>query len=159
MGAAVIGQKLFLRPEMGTKRVPVGRPPVASITPAALAAFEAMRKLRRTCTCEPIDWGGKYWARGPQCSSCEEWWRQHSILHHELRCKPWQWPCIEHPNSVTCFPEGSPAARAWKPNLEARARWRVLAKAAKDARRAQKSLPPKSAEVNKETTHGADGID
>jgi hypothetical protein len=144
---------------MGTKRVPVSRPSVTRITPAALAAFEAMRKLRRACTCEPIDWGGKYWERGPQCSSCQEWWLQHSILHHELRCKPWQWPCIEHPDSVTCFPEGSPAALAWKPDLEAQARWRMLAKAAKDARCARKSLSPKSAEVKKETTHRADGID
>src|SRR5689334_20251897 len=98
------------------------------ITPEAIAAFEAMRKLRRACTCEPIDWGGKYWESGPQCSSCQEWWRQHSILHHELKCKTWEWPCIEHPDSVTYFPEGSPAALAWKPDREAQARWRLLAK-------------------------------
>jgi hypothetical protein len=121
---------------MGTKRVPIRRPPVASITPAALVAFEAMDKLGRACTCEPIDWGGKYWERGPQCSSCQEWWRQHSILHHELRCKPWQWPCIEHPSARSPYPRGSEADKRCEPDLEAQELWRQLEAARKAQRKA-----------------------
>ena len=98
------------------------------ISAEAVRLFREMCEIE--CTCEPIDWGGRYWER-VQCAACDEWWRLHSLLHKELGAKLWEWPCIQHPEAVSCFPEGSPAAKAWKPDLEAQARWLAL-EAAKD---------------------------
>ena len=64
---------------MSTKRIPVNRPPVVQITPAALAAFKAMRALEKQCSCPP---------------ACEAWRDQHAILWRELKCRPWEFPCI-----------------------------------------------------------------
>jgi hypothetical protein len=89
----------------GTKRVPIARHAMPRITPAAVAIFAEIRKH-------------KY--------PSERWWELHNRLHDELGCKPWEWPCIEHPDSVCCYPEGSPAAQSWRPNEEARALWRQL---------------------------------
>ena len=41
-----------------------------AITPAALAAFAAMRELEQRCTCPPRDWGGKHWEHPPPCAAC-----------------------------------------------------------------------------------------
>jgi hypothetical protein len=88
-----------------------------------------MRNLETLCSCDPIDWEGAYWKR-QLCPACEVWWEHHSILHDELRLRPWEWPAIETPGALPCYPEGSPAALAWKPDLEAQARYRALEKAA-----------------------------
>jgi len=56
-----------------------------------------------------------------ECAGCEEWWRLHSLLHKELGAKLYPAPRGRH-----LFPEGSPAAKAWKPDLKAQARWRAL---------------------------------
>ena len=111
---------------MSTKRTPIGRPPSGrQFSPKALAAFREMRKLEEQCTCPPRDWGGKYW-EFERCEACKEWWRQHSLLHDELRLEPWEWPAVEHPDAVSPYPEGSHAANNWKPDLEAQERYRAL---------------------------------
>ena len=113
---------------MTTKRTPVRPSGRIKITPAAVAAFREMQKLR--CTCPPIDWAGKYWERPEECAACKKWWEQHSILHDELKLEPWDWPAYEHPNARPPYPEGSPAAKSWKPDLEGQARYRMLKAAA-----------------------------
>jgi hypothetical protein len=99
-----------------------------AITPAALAAFAAMRELEQRCTCPPRDWGGKYWEHPPPCAACEEWWRRHNILHRELGCRPWEWPCVRNPDAKNPYPAGSFAAERWEEAREdlAQARWRAL---------------------------------
>jgi hypothetical protein len=96
------------------------------ITPEALAAFRKMRELERQCTCPKTDWEGEYWKRPPPCWACDAWWEQHWVLHQALRCEPWEWPCVEHPDTVAPHPAGSPAAKNWKPDLAAQARYRTL---------------------------------
>jgi hypothetical protein len=99
-------------------------------TSEALAAFRKMRELEGQCTCPEIDWKGEYWKRPPPCRVCDAWWEQHWFLHQALGCEPWEFPCVEHPEAVAPYPAGSPAAKNWKPDLEAQARYRALAKAA-----------------------------
>jgi hypothetical protein len=107
------------------------------IMPEAIRLFEEMEGPK--CTWSPRDWDGEYW-KHEECPGCRRWWDLHALLHRELKCRPWQFPCIEHLATVSGYPEGDEAWKAWKPDLAAQARWRALAKAAKEARRAQKSL-------------------
>jgi len=116
-----------------TKRTPRRPPGGKRITPAAVAAFREMQRLKRRCTCAPIDWGGKYWGRSEKCAACEQWWEQHAILHGELQLAPWQWPAYQRPDAGPPYPEGSPAAKGWKPDLEGQARYRMLKAAADEA--------------------------
>jgi hypothetical protein len=120
---------------MPTNRTRINRQPVERITPEAIKLFEAMERLE--CTCPPRDWEGEYWKHTP-CRGCDRWWELHSRLYHLLGCKPWQWPCVEHPAAVPGYPEGSLAALAWNPDLGARARWKALDRAAREARRAKR---------------------
>jgi hypothetical protein len=119
---------------MITKRTPI-RPPGGRkrISAAAIAAFRQMEQLALQCECPPIDWGGKYWQRPPACASCDRWWDQHSILHRELQLEPWYWPVYQHPDAGPPYPEGSSAAKHWKPDLEGQARYRLLKAAAEAA--------------------------
>lgn len=110
---------------MTTNRIPIGRPPVTQITPKAIAAFRKMRRLEARCTCEPIDWGGKYYEH-EQCKTCEQWWEQNAILCSELRLKPWEWPAYERPDAESPYPEGSEARKNHKPDLAGQARYRTL---------------------------------
>ena len=71
----------------GTRRVPLGRRPAVQITPRAVELFVAMDKLR--CTCP----SPKPPTQSP-CPGCERWYDLHAELHVELRCKPWEWPCV-----------------------------------------------------------------
>jgi hypothetical protein len=92
---------------MPTKRTPINRPPRTKVTPEALAAFRAMQRLERRCTCKSND---------HDCPACVQWNEQHSILRSELRLKPWQWPAYEHPDgaappSLEHADPGGPAAR------------------------------------------------
>ena len=114
---------------MATKRTPLRRDLKRRLSPEAIEAFKRMEALRAACTCEPVDWDGEYWKHRP-CAPCEAWWLVHNVLHAELGCKPHEWPCIEHPDSVTPYPEGSYAARHWKPDERGRALYRELAEAA-----------------------------
>jgi hypothetical protein len=96
---------------------------------AAIEAFRKMRELEEQCTCEPRDWEGEYW-KHRRCVACDAWWEQHAILADELDdIKLWQWPVVETPGAVPIYPEGSRAARIWKPDLEAQERWRALEQA------------------------------
>jgi hypothetical protein len=104
---------------MTTKRRPLKPSPVRRITPEALEAFRNMQL----------------------CSTSAEWWEWHAILHRALGLKPWQWPAIEHPESAAPYPAGSPAAFAWKPDLEARERYRTLEEAG-GAEGADLGVPP-----------------
>ena len=111
---------------MTTTRRPISRPPRRPFTPEALAAFRKMRELEGECTCAKIDREEQ-----PQpCRACDAWWEQHSILHDALHCEPWEWPCVEHLDAVAPYPANSPAAKNWKSDLEAQARYRELARAA-----------------------------
>jgi len=110
----------------GTLRHPRSRPPKGPlITEAALAAFKRMKECSEECTCEPIDWDGDY-SKYRECAACDEWWRQHSILHKELNAKLWEWPCVEHPDATCPYPAGTYAAESWKPDVEAQWLWREL---------------------------------
>jgi hypothetical protein len=115
---------------MTTTRTPIGRPPITQITPKAIAAFREMQKLEPRCTCPPIDWDGKYWQQHDDCAACKQWRGQNSVLCDELHLAPWQWPAYQRPDAVAPFPEGSPAAKSWKPDLEGQERYRALERAA-----------------------------
>jgi hypothetical protein len=95
---------------MTTTRRPVKREPRVRITDAAIALFKTMQGL---------DWG------------CKEWWDLHSLLHDELQRRPWQFPCIERPDSVSGYPEGSWADKNWRPDEEARETYGQLEAAAR----------------------------
>jgi len=77
-----------------------------------------------------------------ECPGCKPWCELHSHLWHELRCKLWQWPCIQRPSARSPYPKGSHADLTWKTDLEAQQRWHHLEaalaaqrKAAPEARR------------------------
>jgi hypothetical protein len=108
---------------MTTNRTPINRHPAVQITPLAISLFQRMQRCK--CTCKPRDWKGEYW-KHEECPGCRQWWKLHNRLWDELKCKPWQWPCIEHPESKNPWPEGSAAAGAWVPDEQARELWRML---------------------------------
>ena len=56
---------------MGTKRVPLNRPPARKITARAVALFEALKAER---------------------DGSSQWWAIHGELHAELQLPPWSWP-------------------------------------------------------------------
>jgi hypothetical protein len=114
---------------MSTKRTRISRPQRTPIAPRAIALFREMQALETKCTCEPIDWDGKYWEH-EQCPACDRWWDLHAELHDEIGAKLHEWPGIETPGARTPYPEGSNAAADWKPDLEAQERYRVLEQAA-----------------------------
>jgi hypothetical protein len=125
---------------MSTKRTPINRPSRFWITPGAIAAFNEMQTLENACTCAPVKWTRTYWKHEP-CQACEQWWRQHAILHDALRLTPEQWPAIEDPDAVSPYPEGSQARSDDdnKPDHEAQARFRLLRAAAEAAKREAKA--------------------
>jgi hypothetical protein len=120
---------------MTTKRVPIGRQAATKITDRAIELFDRMCAIK--CACEPIDWEGEYWKHRP-CGGCDRWWDLHSELHDEMKCKVWDWPCIQSPKARSPYPAGSFADEHWKPDLEAQALWRALAKASATAQRAKR---------------------
>jgi hypothetical protein len=122
---------------MSSKRKPLNRPPALQITPLAIRLFTEMNAI--SCTCAPRDWDGKYWEHKP-CAGCERWWELHAQLHDELRCRPWEWPCIQSPTAVCPYPPGSPAAQSWRPDESAQQMWQALARAAREARPTKTAL-------------------
>src|SRR5262249_34788203 len=120
---------------MSTKRKPISRPPALQITPLAIRLFTEMEAIY--CTCAPRDCGGKYWAQ-KQCAGWERWWEVHARLHDALRCRPWEWPCIQSPEAECPYPPGSPAAQSWRGNERAQQMWQALAGAAREARRTKR---------------------
>jgi hypothetical protein len=121
---------------MSSKRKPISRPPALQITPLAISLFTEMTAI--SCTCAPRDWGGKYWVH-EQCAGCKRWRERHARLHDELRCRPWEWPCIQSPEAESPYPPGSPAAQSWRPNERAQQMWQALARAAREARRTKRA--------------------
>lgn len=111
---------------MPTNRTPINRKGKLQITDKAVELFREMEDI--DCTCEPVDWD-RYWEHR-LCAGCERWWELNSLLHHELDLKCWDWPAYENPNAANPFPEGSPAALRWKPDIEGQARYRALEAAA-----------------------------
>jgi len=90
----------------------------------ALATFQQMLKLEAQCDC-----------RTGKCIACRQWWEKHRELMRELELPPWCFPCIERPDEPCPFPQGSPQAKTWEPNHEARARWGRLEQACRKAGR------------------------
>src|SRR5262245_42848165 len=88
---------------MATKRVPISRGGVRTVTPRAIEAFRKMQHVWQACTCPH---------RQP-CAACEEWWQAHSVLHRELRLPSWWWPAVEPPDAECPYPAGSEAAKWW----------------------------------------------
>jgi hypothetical protein len=86
---------------MTTKRTPINREARRQITPGAIEAFQKMEKLRGQCKCS---------TGSDRCDACDEWWKQHSILHGEVGAKPWEWPCFEDPDDTNPYPAGCHAA-------------------------------------------------
>jgi hypothetical protein len=58
---------------MTTKRTPIGRSQRPTLTPKAIEVYAQMRQL---------EWGS------------DEWYDLLMIVHRELRCAPWQIPCL-----------------------------------------------------------------
>jgi len=117
---------------MGTKRTPIDRSHRTPITPRAVELWELMRQF--TCTCEPRDWDGRYWEHEP-CPGCEERNLLRRALHQELKLKPWE-ITIRDPDAPNPWPAGSFAAKGWAPDPDAVERWRALAAASRERRRA-----------------------
>ena len=92
---------------MPTTRRRVSRLQRPPFPPEALAAFRKMVELEER---------SEYWP--PDGDVARAWWGQHHVLHQALRCKPWQFPCVEYPDV-----EGP------HPDPEAQARYRALAAA------------------------------
>jgi hypothetical protein len=127
---------------MSTKRKPINRAPRVQITPLAIGLFTEMAAL--SCTCMPRDRGGE--CRGyEQCAGCQTWWKLHARLHHELRCRPWEWPCIRYPESECTYPPDSPADQTWRPDEQAQRMWRMLERAAHEARRTEVTVTKEGA--------------
>jgi hypothetical protein len=121
---------------MSTKRKPLNRPPALQITPLAIRLFTEMVAI--SCTCPPRDWDGKYWVH-EECAGCRRWWELHARLHDELRCRPWEWPCIQSPEAECPYPPSSPAVQSWRPTERAQQMWQALAGAVLEARRSTKA--------------------
>ena len=108
----------------GTKRVPVTRTPIPQITPRAIELFQRYRRSNGT--------------------SAED---LHYALWEELHCKPWEYPCVEHPDALNPYPPGSPAAQSWRPDERAQEMWKALDAASREARRAARRAEKAAAAV------------
>jgi hypothetical protein len=102
----------------GTRRTPLVRRPTVQITPRAVELYVAMGKLR--CTCPPPSPGRT------QCPGCARWYDFHAELHDELRCAPWEWPCVARQSPKRA------GSTCW--NEDVRARLALLKEAARPAR-------------------------
>lgn len=97
------------------------------VTPLALDIFRKMESLPE-CTCSKVDATGH--RPGGQCRSCKTWWKMNGHLHTLLGLSPHEWPAYEDPESGNPYYPGTPKHNEWQPDLSARARYRMLAKAA-----------------------------
>jgi hypothetical protein len=115
----------------------------SEVSSAALAAFARMQLLESQCTCQPRNWD-RYWEY-ELCAACEEWWRQHAVLHHELHTRPWEWPCVQHPNAANPWPAGSTAHAHWQPDVNAQRCYRQLDAVVKLGASPERKAPTRSA--------------
>ena len=121
---------------MSTNRTPVRRPAQTTISSRAIDLFEAMSKLKCSCPSpKPV-------TQGP-CAGCEKWFDLHDLLHSELGCQPWEWPCISRLSPKLA---GSPTMSKSAPALMA-----MLKEAAKARRTA-----PSSVALDMATARGGD---
>jgi hypothetical protein len=120
----------------GTRRTPVNRSPLPTIMPRAIQLFEQMRRC--SCTCPPIDWGGKYYGR-QQCPGCKRWWSLQNDLCDELHTPVWAYPCVEDPRTQNPYPPFTNAYRSWEPNRNAQELWQALAEASREAKRQERA--------------------
>jgi hypothetical protein len=109
----------------GTRRVPLDRTAAVQISPRAVDLYLVMSKLKCTCTPPPPE----YW-KHKMCPGCARWYGLQADLHEELRCEPWQWPCVARQSpkraGSTCWNEDiavrvallKEAARARRTSLE-----------------------------------------
>jgi hypothetical protein len=65
------------------------------LTETAIEAYRTMKTLPDQCTCPPkTDPTAPGWKYVPPCAACEEYQRLEMRIHKELRCRPWEIPCI-----------------------------------------------------------------
>jgi hypothetical protein len=72
---------------MTTKRTPRNRPPRESYTPQMVEIFRQMQQLEPDC----------HW-QTPDDPVCAEWMDLHGMLFKLLRCKAWEFWCIQPPH-------------------------------------------------------------
>jgi hypothetical protein len=83
---------------MVTKRTPIARHHMASISERAVELYLAMKRIR--CTCPPPEPGFTSPKLRDQCGNCERWWSLHNQLADELKLRPWFWPVIVPPTRI-----------------------------------------------------------
>jgi hypothetical protein len=69
---------------------------------------------------------GKKYSEREQCEACKQWLDLNPILCAELLLPPWDFPAYCHPDAKAPYPEGSPAAKSWKPDPDAVERFHML---------------------------------
>ncbi len=126
---------------MATNRIPLKparRGPDVTITPRAVKLFRLLEKLE--CVCEPVDWRGEYWRRD-ECASCRQCKELEDQILNELNLKggkPWEMICLEHPDSVSPYPEWHPSHATWGPCRAGQEIYRALQDASKEAARTKR---------------------
>lgn len=99
---------------MPSKRTPRRPRPKRVITAAAISLFEQLRLI--------------------EDENSDQWGEIHGRLHTELRCRPWEWPCVSNPAAENPYPPGSFAAEQAQRRREQRPGavelWRELEQAA-----------------------------
>jgi len=113
---------------MTTNRTPIERPALTMISSRAIDLYVAMGKLRCTCAPPPPE----YW-KHKMCPGCARWYGLQADLHEELRCEPWQWPCVARQSPKRA------GSTCW--NEDIATRMAMLREAAR-ARRTSSSSPP-----------------
>jgi hypothetical protein len=114
----------------GTRRIPIGRPPLSVITPPMVAIFDRLR------------YAAFY---------SDKWWALHGELWNAYQAelgartgktRPWEWPlCVAAKDDANPYPVGTPAHLSWQPDFRAREMWEMLARASCEAREARKARP------------------
>src|SRR5262249_52870794 len=87
-------------------------------------------RLYDECRCPPRDWRPGKYAGWQPCPACDERVELGRVIARELDLPVWRWfPCVQHPDTISPYPKGSPADQDWRPNLEAQALYRALEEA------------------------------
>lgn len=97
------------------------------VTTRAVRLFDALRRCR--CTCEPDE---RF-----ECTGCKRYFAFDEELMHEFKLGRVVFPTIESPKVKNPYPLGSEGYLFWQPDREAQERWRLLAEASREARRAR----------------------
>jgi hypothetical protein len=137
---------------MTTNRVPINRPAQAMVSPRAIELFVELERARRARKHADDCVVSEFGLCEAECAACERWWTAHNELHDELRLDPWLWPAVPR----NPYPVGSPGAREWRPDADAKALWDRLKAAhrAATATRRTASLPLDEEDTNAEPIAG-----